>query len=81
MSGFTPSLSQLPAAVDLAGTDDELSTLLGSLRRNVLEAPAEAWEPAVRDAAKTVSAALADRLDPKRHGEAQPEASARHRAR
>jgi hypothetical protein len=50
----------------LPGTDDELSSLLGSIRRHVLDVPPHVWDPTVREAAKAVSAALADRLDPGR---------------
>jgi hypothetical protein len=64
MSGSTTP--PLLATADPPGTDDELSTLLGSIRRHVLDAPEEVWDPSVKDAAKTVSSALADRLDPKR---------------
>jgi hypothetical protein len=62
---MTPSGPVL-AAADLPGTDDELSSLLGSIRRHFLDVPEEVWDPSVKDAAKTVSAALADRLDPGR---------------
>lgn len=66
MSGFITPQSPLLAAADPPGTDDELSALLGSLRRHVLEVAEGVWEPAVRDAAKIVSAALVSHLDPER---------------
>jgi hypothetical protein len=62
MSGYLTPPNLGAAQSELRGTDDELSSLLGSIRRHVLDAPPDVWEPDVRDAAKMVSAALADKL-------------------
>lgn len=67
MSGSMTPPRPVSADATVPGTDDELSGLLGSIRRYILDVPEEVWDPPVREAAKQVCAALSDRLAPSRH--------------
>lgn len=47
---------------DGAGTDDQLSALLGAIRRHIHSAPPGTWDTETVRAAKTVTSALSARL-------------------